>query len=77
MWFLGALVGGALFAAMSADNWAPGVVIGGVAFHLLFRNTKTTPPGEPDRLLRLERQLSLISDEMRRMQKRLAALEQE
>lgn len=76
MWFLGALVGGALFAALSPDIWPLGALIGGIAFALLFRGTKAAPPGEPDRLLRLERQLSLISDEMRRMQKRLAALEQ-
>lgn len=81
MWFLGgilgaAFVGATVLAAIEPDIWALGALTGGIAFALLFRKFKVTPPDQPDRLFRLERQLSQVVDELRQVQQRLAALEQ-
>lgn len=76
MWFIGAVIGALLFGAWWSDAWVVGALIGGVAGAWLSRKLGSARPGEQDRLLAAEHQLRLLSDEVGRMQRRLAALEQ-
>lgn len=76
MWFIGALLGGLLFAALWSDGWVLGALIGAAAGVWLNRRQSVVPPGKPDRMLKLEQQLSELSDEMRQVRQRLTALEQ-
>lgn len=76
MWFIGALLGGLLFAAMWPDGWLLGAILGAVAGVWFNRRQGVESPDKPDRVLKLEQQLSVLADEMRQVRQRLAALEQ-
>lgn len=76
MWFIGALLGGLLFEALWPESWLLGAIIGGVVGVLLKRRPSAALPGTQDRVLMLEQQLGVLSDEMRQVRQRLAALEQ-
>lgn len=75
MWFIGALLGALLFAAMWPDGWLLGAIFGAVAGVWFNRQQGVASPGMPDRVLKLEQQLSVLSDEIRQVRQRLAALE--
>lgn len=75
MWFIGALLGALLFAALWPDGWLLGAIFGAVAGVWFNRQQGVASPGMPDRVLKLEQQLSVLSDEMRQVRQRLAALE--
>ena len=77
MGFIGALLGGLLFAALWSDGWVLGVLIGAAAGVWLNRRQRVASPETLDRILKLEQQLGVLSDEMRQMRKQLAALEQD
>jgi hypothetical protein len=75
MWFIGALLGGLLFGVMWSEAWLLGALIGGVGGVLLNRWRSDGSPDQPDRLLKVEQQLSVLADELRQVRQRLAALE--
>lgn len=77
MWFIGALLGGLLFAALWSDGWVLGALIGAAAGVWLNHRQSVASPDTLDRILKLEQQLGVLSDEMRQVRQRLAALEQD